>query len=158
MAVQLKDHEQVVVVAPVEPPRRRVRARYIVALFAAILVGVLAGWLAYTVVSLDREATQALEIQRLRAEALVEAYEGAWIAGQPTVDRVAVTGTGPGLTWAADRQAAWASNAVTGTGPGLVTIADLQAGFRLGTTPTGTLGLEHLPGPDGPEVVLIGTP
>jgi hypothetical protein len=135
-----------------------VKARYIVALLAAILVGVLAGWLAYTRVSPDREATRAREIQRLRAEALVEAYEGAWIAGQPTVDRVAVTGTGPGLTWVADRQAAWAGNAVTGAGPGLVMIAELQAGFGLGTSPTGTLGLDHLPGPAGPEVVLIGTP
>jgi hypothetical protein len=157
MAVQVKERGGVPgATIPITAPRVRRRPLLV---GAGIAAGVLAGWLAYVLVSGGEDAARVQEIQRTRAEAMVEAYEAAWARVQPTETRIAVTGTGPGLVVVADLQRAWAENAITGTGPGLVTIAEMQAGSRLDEAITGTgPGLEHLPAPLGEEVALVGTP
>jgi hypothetical protein len=78
---------------------------------------------------------------------------------QPHLWRVAVSGTGPGLSWVADRQTAWASTVVTGTGPALVHLANLQtARSRPGITGTGP-GLVIAAEQGGAEdVAVIGIP
>jgi hypothetical protein len=156
MAVQVKEHGLAGGTIPVTLPRFAHRPAVVA---AGLVAGILLGWLAYALVTGHEEATSVQEIQRARAEAMVQAYETAWARVQPSEWRIAVTGTGPGLAMVADRQSAWSENAITGTGPGLATIAELQAGSRLIETPTGTgPGLEHLPRPMGSEAVLIGTP
>lgn len=157
MAVHVREHGGVARrTIPVTAPR--IRRRFVV-VGASIAAGMLAGWLAYVLVSGGEDLARVQEIQGSRAEALVEAYEAQWARLQPTETWIAVTGTGPGLALVADLQSAWAENAVTGTGPGLVTIAEMQAGTRFDQAPTGTgPGLEHLPAPHGEEVALVGTP
>lgn len=181
MAIDLKERAPLTrTVEPLRRPARRAGVDRIVAwLVVSVCVGVAAGALAYRLVAAGDEAAR---IQELRAEATVDAYERAWVtraagiqerraealvdaytrvrpAGMAPRSRVLVRGTGPGLAWVAEQQAAWAEHAITGTGPGLVTVARLQAGYELGSEPTGTgPGLEHLPGPARPEVVVIGTP
>lgn len=156
MAVQVRERGGVAGGIPVTVPR--IRRRYLV-VGASIAAGVLAGWLAYVMVSGGEDLARVQEIQSSRAEASVEAYESQWARLQPTETRIAVTGTGPGLALVADLQRGWAENAVTGTGPGLVTIAEMQAGTTLDQAPTGTgPGLEHLLAPYGEEVALVGAP
>lgn len=157
MAVHVREHggvarRRIPVTAP------RIRGRFVV-VGASIAAGVLAGWLAYVLVSGGEDLARVQEIQGSRAEALVESYEAQWARLQPTETRIAVTGTGPGLALVADLQSAWAENVITGTGPGLVTIAEMQAGTRFDQAPTGTgPGLEHLPARHGEEVALVGAP
>ncbi len=128
-------------------------------LLVSVLMGVAAGALIHSLVTAEDPATYAAKVQATRAAATVAAYERAWASLQPAESQVRVTGTGPALTWVADRQARWAEHAITGTGPGLVTIAELQAGHAAGDEPTGTgPGLERLPAPAGPEVAVVGTP
>lgn len=157
MAVQVKERRGVPgATIPVTAPRVR---RAVLVVGASIAAGVLAGWLAYVLVSGGENVARVQEIQRTRAEAMVEAYEAAWARVQPAETRIAVTGTGQGLIVVADLQRAWAENAITGTGPGLVTIAKMQAGTPLDQAVTGTgPGLEHLPAPLGDEVALVETP
>jgi len=83
----------------------------------------------------------------------------AVVATGPAAWRIAVTGTGPGLAWVADRQVAWAGNAVTGTGPGLVYLANLQTHLRPAVTGTGP-GLLQVAErqPSGVDRAIIGTP
>lgn len=78
---------------------------------------------------------------------------------QPNLWRVAVSGTGPGLNWVADRQTSWASTVVTGTGPALVHLANLQAArSRPAITGTGP-GLVTAAEQGGADsVAVIGTP
>lgn len=128
-------------------------------LLVSILMGVAIGALIHSFATAEDRAGSSAGIQATRAAQTVQAYERAWASLQPTVSRVRVTGTGPGLTWVAGQQAGWAENAITGTGPGLVTIAELQAGHEPGYEPTGTgPGLEHLRQPAGPDVATIGAP
>jgi hypothetical protein len=130
---------------------------------AAMLMGTAAGVAAYRVVAADQqaaEAARALDIQRQRWEAIAASYERSWnrdLKGAPV--RVAITGTGPGLAWVADRQADWAGRVVTGTGPGLATLAAMQKGCSGFDEPTGTGGgLTHLCASDASDVILIGLP
>lgn len=147
-------------VEPIPFPVGRARVQEVaVWLLVSVLMGVAAGALIHSLVTTEDRAAYAAGIQAARAAETVEAYEQAWASLQPTDTSVRVTGTGPGLAWVAEQQARWAENAITGTGPGLVTIAELQAGHAAGGEPTGTgPGLEHLPGPAGPEVAVVGTP
>lgn len=161
MAIDLRERAPVArTVDEIARPGRRTRLqKLVVPLLVAVLAGVAAGFVVHSLVTAGDEAARIRDIQARRAEAMVAAYERAWTAVQPTEWRVSVTGTGPGLAWVADRQAAWAEHAITGTGPGLVTVAQTQAGYGSGSVPTGTgPGLEHLPGPAGPDVVVIGVP
>lgn len=155
MAVQVRERA-VAGGIPVTVPR--IRRRFVV-VGAGIVAGVLAGWLAFVLTSGGEDVARVQEMQRTRAEAMVDAYEAMWARVQPSETRIAVTGTGPGLALVADLQRTSAENAVTGTGPGLVTIAQIQAGALLDQAPTGTgPGLEHLPTPVGKEVALVGVP
>lgn len=161
MAIGLKERASVApAVGAIARPGRRTRLhKLVIPVLVAVLAGVAAGFVVHSLVTSGDEAARIRDIQARRAEAMVSAYERAWMGVQPTEWRVSVTGTGPGLAWVADRQAAWAENAITGTGPGLVTVAQMQAGYEPGITPTGTgPGLEHLPGPAGADVAVIGTP
>lgn len=148
------------VVEPVALPARRVRLQEVAAwMLVSVLLGIAAGAVIHSVVTAGEEAARAADIQALRAEAMVDTYEQAWLAVQPVESQLRLTGTGPGLAWVAEQQTAWAEHAITGTGPGLVTVAKMQAGYGAGSEPTGTgPGLEHLPGPAGPEAAIVGTP
>jgi hypothetical protein len=148
------------VMEPVALPARRASLQEVAAwMIVSVLMGVAAGAVIQSLVTAGNETVRAAEIQTLRADAVVDAYEQAWLAVQPTESQVRLTGTGPGLAWVAEQQAAWAEHAITETGPGLVTVAKMQAGYGAGSEPTGTgPGLEHLPGPAGPEVAIVGTP
>lgn len=163
MSLQMKEREDTAAGVARRTGLRR-RPRFLMlAIALAVLVGVTAGGVAYWMVSGQREADPVLkvQIQAHRWEAIVTYYERSWNAhaAQGSPARIAVTGTGPGLGWVADRQAAWAERAVTGTGPGLVNIALLQEGCLRFEEPTGTGGgLAHLCAPLRPEVVLIGIP
>lgn len=160
MAIGLRQTQTRSATESVAHPARRARMEEVAAWLAiSVLVGVAAGAVLHSLVTSGEGAATAARIQSLRAEAVVDAYERAWFAVQPTESQVRVSGTGAGLAWIADQQAAWAERAVTGTGPGLITVARLQAGYGSASEPTGTgPGLEHLPGRTGPEVSVIGTP
>lgn len=160
MAIELKEQVPVRAGEPVALPVRGVTAREAATwLLVSILVGVAVGLVAHSLVTAEDRTARVVGIQQSRAEAVVRAYERAWMAAQPTAARIRVTGTGPGLAWVADRQAVWAEHAITGTGPGLATVARMQAGYEPGADPTGTgPGLEHLSRTAGPEEAVIGTP
>jgi hypothetical protein len=164
MPLQVKEREGTAeTLARPTVPRSRPHVRTL-AIALAVLVGVTAGGVAYRMVSAQREAARMANVQEIQAHrwvAIVKYYGRSWDAhaAERTPARIAVTGTGPGLGWLADRQAAWAERAVTGTGPGLVTIALLQEGCSRFEEPTGTGGgLTHLCAPPRPEVVLISIP
>jgi hypothetical protein len=152
---------------PVAGSKRR--GRVIAVALAAVLAGSAMGAAVYRIV-VDAQAEARMEraqaIQSSRWSEISRYYERTWIPApvaasaeiSATPWRIAVTGTGPGLAFVADQQAAFAERAVTGTGPGLVTIAVLQAGGTLGEDVAGTLGAEHLPGRLGSEWALVGTP
>jgi hypothetical protein len=160
MAIGLRETKARSAAEPVALPARRTRLEEVAAwLVVSVLIGVAAGAVLHSLTTAGQEAARVAEIQSLRAEAVVDAYERAWLAVQPTQARVRVTGTGPGLTWVSEQQAAWAEHVITGTGPGLVTVARQQAGYGSESEPTGTgPGLEHLPGRAGSEVAVIGMP
>jgi hypothetical protein len=161
MAIDLKERAPVARTAePGALPLRRTRLQEVAAwLLVSVLMGVAAGAVVHSLATAGQEAARVARIHELRAEAVVRAYEQAWLAVQPAQARVRVTGTGPGLAWVAEQQEAWAEDAITGTGPGLVTVAQVQAGSAFGAEPTGTgPGLERLPGPAGSDVAVIGTP
>jgi hypothetical protein len=136
---------------------------------AAIMAGAALGAVAFRMVvdaRADARIERAQAIQAARRDEVRRYYERTQIealevaVGATSIEpwRIAVTGTGPGLAFVADQQAAFAEHAVTGTGPGLATIAILQAGGTLGQDMAGTLGSEHLPGRLGSEWALVGTP
>jgi hypothetical protein len=161
MAIDLRERAPVArTTEPAALPVRRTRLQEVAAwLLVSVLMGVAAGAVVHSLVTAGQEAARVARIHELRAQAVVQAYEQAWLAVQPTQTRVRVTGTGPRLAWVAEQQTSWAEHAVTGTGPGLVTVAQMQVGFAFGAEPTGTgPGLERLPGPAGSDVAVIGTP
>ena len=160
MAIGLRQPQTRAAAEPAALPARRTKLEEVAAwLVISVLTGVVAGAVLNNLVTAEEDTTRAAQIQALRAEAMVEAYERAWVGVQPAVSQVRVTGTGPALARLAEQQTAWAEHAITGTGPGLVTVAQLQAGYGSQSEPTGTgPGLEHLPGRTGPEVAVIGTP
>jgi len=160
MAIGLRQAQTRSAAEPTALPARRTKLEEVAAwLVVSVLMGVAAGAVLHSLVTAGGDAARVAQIQSLRAEAVVDAYERAWMAVQPAESQVRVTGTGPALAWVADQQAAWTEHAITGTGPGLVTVARLQAGYGSASEPTGTgPGLEHLPGRSGPEVAVIGTP
>lgn len=152
---------------PVAGSKRR--GRVIAVGLAAVLAGTAMGAVAYRIVvdaQTEARVERAQAIQSSRWSEIRRYYERTWIAAPVAASasnpgtpwRIAVTGTGPGLAFVADQQAAFEEHAVTGTGPGLVTIAILQAGGTLGENVAGTLGAEHLPGRLGSEWALVGTP
>jgi hypothetical protein len=125
--------------------RGRRRARVLGAATALVAVaGITAGIL------VTRPSSPQISTGQARPAAQVD---------QSNLGRVAVSGTGPGLSWVADRQTAWASTVVTGTGPALVHLANLQtARSRPGITGTGP-GLVIAAEQGGAEdVAVIGTP
>lgn len=160
MAIGLRQPQTRAAAEPVALPARRTKLEEVAAwLVISVLTGLVAGAVLNSLVTAEEDTTRAAQIQALRAEAMVEAYGRAWVADQPAVSQVRVTGTGPALAWLAEQQTAWTEHAITGTGPGLVTVAQLQAGYGSHSEPTGTgPGLANLPGRTGPEVAVIGTP
>jgi hypothetical protein len=148
------------------PPRR---GRVIAVALAAVIAGTAMGAVAFRIVAdarAEARSERAQAIQDSRWEEISRYYERTWTPVPVVASaeastspwRIAVTGTGPGLAFVADQQAAFAEHAVTGTGPGLVTIGILQAGGTLGQDVAGTLGAEHLPGRLGSEWAMVGTP
>lgn len=162
MTVQLKGQGgSATAVAPISLPQRHARmGSRAVLMIASLLVGILAGWLGYLIVSGIQDASRSArveEIQHARAQALVRAYEATWEQQRPTHSIVAVTGTGPGLTWVAAQQTT--PNVITGTGPGLVIVAEAQGRSQLSQAPTGTgPGLELLADMQGAEEASVATP
>lgn len=160
MAIGLRQGQTRSTAEPTALPARRTKLEEVAAwLVVSVLMGVAAGAVLHSLVTAGEDAARIAQTQSLRAEAVVDAYERAWLAVQPTQSQVRVSGTGPGLAWVAEEQAGWTEHAITGTGPGLVTVARLQAGYGSASEPTGTgPGLERLPGRAGPEVAVVGTP
>ncbi len=165
-----KVQERTTSVVPPEPrptreARRPRRGRVVAVVVAAVVVGMALGAVAYLAVADARVAARidrAQSIQSDRWDSIIRFYERTWTpaTAEPSNSgwRIAVTGTGPGLAFVADQQAAFGERAISGTGPGLATVAILQAGGTLGDGVAGTLGAEHLPGRAGSEWAMVGTP